>query len=437
MHLDKQTLEDLSFFSTEDEYALFYRLDRSATNGGRKKLLDLFRNGLDTPEQILAQQDTVRYLTTHLQAWPVQITNGTIVMLEKYLESNLPCIEQLHDPMLIFKAWFTKNINRTDFNLIRFSVEQTADFMGGLQQMLDYFKDKETPAQLQQCLKQLNDVLQAEHLPEIQKDKLLQARYTLQTDHLIRRKAKRSLRLMMENFFKLDSWFSLAKVGKEMHFTFPELLKSDEPLFETQNLFHPLLPDAVSYTLDADTSHPFLFLTGANMSGKSTFIRSLGAAVYMAHLGMAVPAAAMRLSFYEGICTNINVTDNIFKGESYFFNEVQRVGATIRQINQPGNWLVLMDEMFRGTNHTDALACSVTVMDGLLKRKNCIFVLSTHLHEVAVHFDEHPKIHFKYFETKLYDDDHFEYTYQLKDGVSDEKLGLLILKREGIDKLLA
>jgi DNA mismatch repair ATPase MutS len=437
MHLDKQTLEDLSFFNVEDEYALFYRLDRSTTNGGRKRLLDLFRNGLPTPEQILAQQETVQYLTQHLSAWPVQVTNGTIVMLEKYLESNLPCIEQLHDPLLVLKAWITKNINRTDFNLIRFSVEQTADFMEGLEALLGYFKEKNTPLLLQQCLQQLQSLLQAESLPQIDKSRLIHAQYTLQNDHLIRRKAKRNLRLMMENFFRLDAWFSLARVGVEMHFTFPELVNSQTPLLETSNLFHPLLPEAVSYTIDADRTHPFLFLTGANMSGKSTFIRSLGAAVYMAHLGMAVPATHMRLSFYESVCTNINVTDNIFKGESYFFNEVQRVAATIRQISQPGNWLVLMDELFRGTNHTDALACSVTVMEGLLKKQNCIFVLSTHLHEVAVHFDQHPKIRFKYFETKLYDDDRFEYTYQLKDGVSNEKLGLLILKREGIEKLLA
>ena len=81
----------------------------------------------------------------------------------------------------------------------------------------------------------------------------------------------------------------------------------------------------------------FLFLTGANMAGKSTFIKAVGVAAYMAHLGMAVPAKEMRLSFFDGLLSNIQVEDNIVKGESYFFNEVQRIHKTLEKISDGKN----------------------------------------------------------------------------------------------------
>ncbi len=65
------------------------------------------------------------------------------------------------------------------------------------------------------------------------------------------------------------------------------------------------------------------------MAGKSTFIKAVGVAVYLAHIGMGVPAKKFKLSLFDGLLSNIQVEDNILKGESYFFNEVKRVKKTI------------------------------------------------------------------------------------------------------------
>ena len=96
----------------------------------------------------------------------------------------------------------------------------------------------------------------------------------------------------------------------------------------------------MSYDLELNPDHNFLFLTGANMAGKSTLIKSVGSAVFLAHLGMGVPAEKMTLTLFDGLLTNINVVDNIAKGESYFFNEVQRVKNTVEKINNGKKWLV-------------------------------------------------------------------------------------------------
>jgi DNA mismatch repair ATPase MutS len=171
------------------------------------------------------------------------------------------------------------------------------------------------------------------------------------------------------------------------------------------------------------------------MAGKSTLIKAVGLAVYMAHLGMGVPAQQMRLSLFEGILSNIYIADNIVKGESYFFNEVKRIKQTIQKINDGRNWLVLIDELFKGTNIQDAMKCSTTVIRGLINIQHCLFILSTHLYEIGEELKDLRTIDFKYFETILKDNE-LHFSYQLKNGISQDRMGYLILQKEGVTALL-
>jgi DNA mismatch repair ATPase MutS len=171
------------------------------------------------------------------------------------------------------------------------------------------------------------------------------------------------------------------------------------------------------------------------MAGKSTFIKSIGTAVFLAHLGMGVPAQQMELSVFDGLLSNINVVDNIAKGESFFYNEVQRIKSTIQKIADGKNWLILIDELFKGTNVQDAMKCSSAVIEGFLKIKDSTFVLSTHLYEIGENLKRYPNIIFKYFETSV-QNEQLEFNYHLKDGISNDRLGYLILKKEGVVDLL-
>jgi DNA mismatch repair ATPase MutS len=150
---------------------------------------------------------------------------------------------------------------------------------------------------------------------------------------------------------------------------------------------------------------------------------------------MGVPAKHLELSLFDGVLSNINVEDNIIKGESYFFNEVQRIKNTILTINNGKKWLVLIDELFKGTNVQDAMRCSLAVINGLIRIKSSLFVLSTHLYEIGEEINEHSNISFKYFETNI-NNDKLEFTYQLKDGISNDRLGYFILKSEKVVEML-
>jgi DNA mismatch repair ATPase MutS len=172
------------------------------------------------------------------------------------------------------------------------------------------------------------------------------------------------------------------------------------------------------------------------MSGKTTFMRALGTGSLLAHLGMGAPTAQLSTSFMQGIVTNMHTEDNILKGESYFFAEVQRMKHIASQLQQPLPHFTLMDELFKGTNVHDAYECTKAVVDGLMNHPNHIIILSTHLYEVAQHFSNDTRILFSYFVTNMGGDANYAFTYELKEGVSNDRIGYLILQQEGVIDLL-
>ena len=171
------------------------------------------------------------------------------------------------------------------------------------------------------------------------------------------------------------------------------------------------------------------------MAGKSTFIKTIGIVIYLAHVGMGVPAKKLSLSLFDGLITNLTIADNVVKGESYFFNEVHRVKNTIEKIMDGKKYFVLIDELFKGTNIQDAMKCSTAVIEGLQNLNNSLFIISTHLYEISEGLKKYKNILFSYFETEVHQKE-LIFHYQLKQGVSHDRLGYLILEREGVVDLL-
>jgi DNA mismatch repair ATPase MutS len=95
-----------------------------------------------------------------------------------------------------------------------------------------------------------------------------------------------------------------------------------------------------------------------------------------------------------------------------------------------------MDELFKGTNVHDAYECTKGVMDGLMNHRNHLMLLSTHLYEVAHKFSENSGILFSYFVTELANDGSYHFTYELKQGISNDRIGYRILQKEGVIALL-
>lgn len=380
-------------------------------------------------------QQSIQTIYDKLDQWPLSVTNGTILVLEKFYDYQLDPLPRSAD---VFNSYAYRILHGPDFSLVRFSLQHIADFLRALRNLQQLLKKDGLPSRIQFLLELLNHNLKhPETIAIAERDPLKPFLVTevILFGHFFREEFRNQMFELMDIYAQFDAWYSMAMAMKKYDLTFPDILEQEEPFLEAEGMYHLLIPKAVPYEVKMNRETNFIFLTGANMAGKSTFIKSVGLSVFLAHIGMGVPARSMKMSTFDGILSNINVTDNIVKGESYFYNEVQRIRNTVIKINDGKKWLVLIDELFKGTNIQDAMKCSLTVIRGLIRIKHSLFILSTHLYEIAEELKPYPNIHFKYFETS-FSETELLFSYQLKEGISNDRLGYLILQREGVVDLL-
>lgn len=435
MQIDQYTYHDLSIFHHEEEFSVFHRLNFTRTSGGKEWLMKYFNQPLSDINKIRNTQQSIQTIYDILDEWPVSVTNGTILVLEKFYDYQLDPIPKSSD---VFSSYTYRLLHSPDFSLIRFSLQHVADFLRSLKKLQRILKREQMPSRIQFLLEILDHNLKHQETNELaERDPSTPFLVTevIKYGHFFREVFRSQMFELMDIYAQFDAWYSMAMAMKKFKLTFPDIIDQEEPFIQAESMYHLLISEAIPYDVHMSRDSNFIFLTGANMAGKSTFIKSVGLSVYLAHIGMGVPAANMKLSLFDGILSNINVTDNIVKGESYFYNEVQRIRNTVLKINDGRKWLVLIDELFKGTNIQDAMKCSLTVIRGLIRIKQSLFILSTHLYEIGDELKTYPNISFKYFET-TFTETELNFSYQLKDGISNDRLGYLILQREGVVDML-
>ena len=434
MQADKTTINDLSIFNAEEEWSIFKKLDFTTTVGGKDWLRILLGKPLNSLKKIEETQQTITSLITLLPQLPQAISNGTIMVIERFYDTAL---DEIPSPANAANGVTYKLFHSADFSLTRYSVSHFIDLFKGLSAFAGLISEsgssflQSTSARIVSLLNQT--VVQ--QMIQWDKSKKLSFAQVLHFGGFVRRHYKPDALELTEIYNKLDAYISLATACKKFNFCMPQFKEDELPFFEAKQLFHPLLPTPVAYDIELTQQQNFLFMTGANMAGKSTFIKAVGVSAYLAHIGMGVPAKSLVLSEFDGLLSNIQVVDNIVNGESYFFNEVQRIRKTIEKISDGKKWLILIDELFKGTNVQDAMKCSTVVIEGLRTMHNALFILSTHLYEIGEALRQYSNIQFRYFETEV-NNDQLSFSYHLKEGISNDRLGYLILKREGVVGLL-
>ena len=295
-----------------------------------------------------------------LTNWPTDITNGTILVMDKFLDYTLILFPRT---LILFNSLTIQMVAQRRLSMVKYSVRHFADFYRGIRRLAKQFDDlADLPLSFKIYIERIFQLLKETPLQRLSETKN-EPKFTLSQNlyfgfHLRGRYKTDTLELI-EIFIGLMPGILWPWLSKHSIFLFLNLLKRSNRLVDAKGLYHLLLPQPVAYDIEMNPEHNFLFLTGANMAGKSTLIKSVGSAVFLAHIGMGVPAQEMKLTLFDGLLSNINVVDNIAKGESFFFNEVQRIKNTIEKINNGKKWLVLIDELFKGTNVQDAMKCSL------------------------------------------------------------------------------
>ena len=200
----------------------------------------------------------------------------------------------------------------------------------------------------------------------------------------------------------------------------------NEVSYKARSIYHPFLDEkAVRNNFDIQ-NHEYYIITGANMAGKSTFLRTLGVNYILAMNGLPVFAEEMRVSVFR-LFTNMRTTDDLTHGISYFNAELLRLKQLIASLDPNVPSLIILDEILKGTNSLDKLNGSRLFLEYISER-NVTGVIATHDLELSKLEDENPQRFHNYsFEIELGTD--VTYTYKIGRGVARNQNATFLLKQ--------
>jgi len=242
----------------------------------------------------------------------------------------------------------------------------------------------------------------------------------------------------LDIWYEIDALASLANfayLNPEYHF--PDVLDVDSslkcPIIQASDLGHPLIPSGskVTNTFNVNELGEIALITGSNMSGKSTFLRTMGVNLVLAFAGAPVNASQMKLVLLR-LFTCIQVSDSLADGFSYFYAEVRRLKSLLDLANDGQNIPVfyLIDEIFRGTNNQERRIGSQSYVRALAKSSAC-GMISTHDLELAkLGSENHHILNYHFRDDVL--NDRMVFDYKLRSGPSPSTNALKIMKTEGL-----
>ena len=215
-------------------------------------------------------------------------------------------------------------------------------------------------------------------------------------------------------------------------YSFPEFV-DEMPFFEGQSLAHPLLPpdEAIANDIRIDGDLRAIVVSGSNMSGKSTFLRTVGINTVLAQAGAPVRARRLRLCRLQ-VGASIQIMDSLHEGSSKFYAEITRLREIMKAANAELPLLFLIDEFFHGTNSHDRKIGAEAIVQGLVNR-NAIGFITTHdlaLAHIAdglgrrgvnVHFEDH------------LEDGKMKFDYRMRPGIVEKSNAVELMRSVGLE----
>ncbi len=223
---------------------------------------------------------------------------------------------------------------------------------------------------------------------------------------------------------EIDALVSMATFRyNHPHTSYAEVPDSDELVYEARGLRHPFLGEkAVDNDFTVDDNHYYI-ITGANMAGKSTFLRAVGVNYVLARNGMPVFADFLRVSRYR-LFSSMRTTDDLAHGISYFNAELLRLRQLIESLPPTGATLVILDEILRGTNSLDKLNGSRLFLE-YISRRHVSGIIATH--DLALSKMESARFHNYCFEIGL--GESVTYSYKITPGVARNQNATYLLRQ--------
>ncbi|GAB0099393.1 DNA mismatch repair protein spellchecker 1 [Sergentomyia squamirostris] len=225
--------------------------------------------------------------------------------------------------------------------------------------------------------------------------------------------------------------FAVSATSSPIPYVRPKMCKSDARVLNLKQVRHPCLEMQSDVTFIANdvefqaNETQMYIITGPNMGGKSTFIRSVGSSVLLAHVGSFVPCEEATISVTDSILGRIGASDCIMKGLSTFMIEMIETSGIVRTATE--NSLVIIDELGRGTSTYDGCGIAWSIAEYLAKETKCFTLFATHFHEITELAQTMPTVKNSHL-SAMVEDGNFILLYQVKPGPMDNSFGIQVAK---------
>jgi len=431
---DKQTLEELNLPGKFRQGSVYHLFNRAKTRGGEQELDKMFHHPLNDEKDINDRTAIFQFFQQQQLSFPFDPQQVTL--MREYLDAGTGSNAPLTLAGLFIKKGLADLTRDERYKKIVQGLQATIItlskchvFISGLRNAAGPFASR---------VAAVEEILRDKRIEKLYNTDIYRS-ISVKTlagyDYLLKRKLRHEMEALLAFVYETDVYIAISDVARVKGFVYAQALSGTDNILEAVNLSHPCVDKAVGNDIRLERTSNVLFLTGANMAGKSTFMKSVGIALYLAHLGFPVAASKMTFSIREGMYSSINVADNIGLGYSHFYAEVIRVKQAAEAAASGKRLLLMFDELFKGTNVKDAYDGTLAVANGFADYRECLFIVSTHIIEVGEALKKRDNIRFVYMPT-IMDGHRPRYTYRLQEGITEDRQGMLIIKNEGILELL-
>lgn len=432
--IDKQTLDELNLMGKFRNGSVYNLFNQVKTRGGEQLLDKMFRTPLTNADSINERSgifNTFQQAQLNFPFDPQQVS-----LMREYLDSTTS------KHLVLVAANMT--MKRVMASLARDDAYKKE--IQGLQSVIALLSNCSTfinqlPAMNGAYLKQLEKIKRLladkriSQLSSIDIYQSISASKLIYFNHLLKTKLCKEIADILDFIYELDVNIAVSQVARNKGLVFAEALPGSKNVLAVTDLRHPCVEKAVGNPIHLNSSSNVLFLTGANMAGKSTLMKSVGIGIYLAHVGFPVAAESMQFSVREGLYSSINVADDVNLGYSHFYAEVIRVKRAAEAASTGKRLLLMFDELFKGTNVKDAYDGTLAVTAGFAEYQECLFIVSTHIIEVGEALKGRSNIQFAYMPTVM-EGSRPRYTYKIQKGITEDRQGMMIIRNEGILELI-
>ncbi|MES2061776.1 MAG: hypothetical protein V4456_07640 [Bacteroidota bacterium] len=432
--IDKQTLNDLEIFTSESGDTIYSFFNACTTVGGRKKLESMMRNPSNDLLLLTERKKIIEFFVVSKLSIPLK--NYELEIVEEYLKLNTDHITPNFSSVLKLEIKRSFGTDQ-DVYKIESGIGHLASLLTSIKRNISTLESAGCPEFISSFISDF-DALTTSALQGVmvlEPAKKISTNNIARFDQKIRKGAHQNILNLIQTLYEIDAYQSIANAALKHSLCFPEYLREREGSAEITGLYHPGISQPVGNDITIDANSNVFFMTGANMSGKSSFLKALGLAIYLAHIGFPVPAKSMHTRVFNGLITMLNLADNINLGYSHFYSEVMRVKESAIKLVEQKNMFVIYDELFRGTNNKDAYDASLLIIPLFTKIKHSVFFVSSHVLELGDELRKFSNITFKCFHSRFAEDS-LLFDYKLYDGISTDHIGMYIVEKACIVEII-